>query len=247
MRDDFVITAALLKLAFALVAIYAAVRVSAWLDDRANKPFGDTIDIILKTETGTALYYGLRFLGICLLLGLVVGCTPAAAGILMPDKYDRYIQRAVDTYWPDYPRFAAAKAQLFAESRLDPAAVSPVGAMGVAQFMPDTWGDVTRQLRLGAVSPVHDVAIDAYAYYMAKLRHVWRAGRDPIDRQPLAQASYNAGAGSIIKAQRVCGGARAWADIAPCLVEVTGPAHSRETLTYVTRIDRYTRMIEAGL
>lgn len=247
MPDTFVIVAALLKLAFALVAVYAAVRITRWLDDRANKPFSATIAVILKSELGTGVYYGLRFLAVCVLLGMVIGCTPAAAGVLMPDKYDGRIQRAVDTYWPDYPRFAAAKAQLFAESRLDPRAVSPVGARGVAQFMPGTWDEVTRQLRLGAVSPVHDVAIDAYAYYMAKLRHVWRAGRDPLDRQPLAQASYNAGAGNIIKAQKVCGGARLWAAIAPCLGDVTGAAHSRETTTYVERIARYTAMIEAGL
>ena len=102
--DTFVVIAAALKLAFALAAVYAAVRVSRWLDDRANKPFAATIAVILKSDLGTALYYGLRFLAICLLLGMVIGCTPAGAGILMPDKYDRHIHDAVDTYWPDYPR-----------------------------------------------------------------------------------------------------------------------------------------------
>lgn len=244
--DTFVLTAALLRLIFALAAVYAVVRVSAWLDDRAGKPFADTIDIIISTPMGTAVYYAARFVALALLIGMVVGCTQASAGVVMTDRYDRDIHRAVETYWPDYPRFASAKAQLYVESRLDPAAVSPVGARGIAQFMPATWADVTRQLRLGDVSPVHDVAIQAYGYYMAQLRQTWRRGRDPADRQPLAQASYNAGAGNIIRAQTACGGARLWAAIAPCLGQVTG-AHARETLTYVDRIDRYTLMIEAGL
>lgn len=244
--EDFVIVAAVKKLVFAGLAVYLAVRLSAWLDDRAKNPFSDTIAIILRSDLGTAIYYGARFLAICVLLGMVLGCAPVAAGTFS-SKYDRQIQRAVDDYWPDYPRFASAKAQLIAESRLDPAAVSPVGARGLAQFMPATWHEVTRELRLGDISPTGDEAIEAYAYYMAKLRTMWRAGRDPSDRQPLAQASYNAGAGNIINAQKVCGGARLWAAIAPCLGDVTGAAHSRETLTYVDRIARYTAMVEAGL
>lgn len=246
MPSEFFLTAALLKLGFALLAIYAVVRVSAWLDDRSNRAWSDTIEFILGNALGTAIYYGARFLGICILVGWVVGCTPAVAGVVFPDRYDRDIRRAVQTYWPDYPRFASAKAQLFAESRLDPAAVSPVGARGVAQFMPGTWNEVARELRLGAVSPVHDIAIQAYGYYMVKLRKVWRAERPADDRQQLAQASYNAGPGSLIQAQRLCDGAPLYAQIVRCLPAITG-IHSRETITYVDRIGRYTAMLEAGL
>lgn len=247
MPDDFVIIATVLKALWGLAAAAGLIWLSAHLDQRVNRTFADSMEQMASQPLALAIYYAGRFIGLCALVGMLAGCAAAQAGTVMPDKYDRQIASAVKTYWPDYPRFSSAKAQLFAESRLDPAAVSPVGARGVAQFMPATWDDVTRQLRLGNVSPVHDVAIDAYAYYMAQLRHGWRANRTPDQRQPLAQASYNAGAGNVIKAQRVCGGARMWADIAPCLVEVTGAAHSRETLTYVDRIARYTAMVEAGL
>lgn len=247
MPDDFVIVATVLKALWGLSAAAGLIWLSAHLDQRVNRDFSDSMETMAKNPIALAIYYGGRFVGLCVLVGLLAGCAAAQAGTVMPDKYDGHIRQAVKTYWPDYPRFAAAKAQLYTESRLDPAAVSPVGARGVAQFMPATWDEVTRQLRLGAVSPVHDVAIDAYAYYMANLRHVWRAGRDPSDRQPLAQASYNAGPGNIIKAQRVCGGARLWDAIAPCLGTVTGTRNATETTTYVARIDRFTRMIEAGL
>ncbi|MDO8838001.1 MAG: transglycosylase SLT domain-containing protein [Parvibaculum sp.] len=165
-----------------------------------------------------------------------------------PDRYDAAIERAVKKWWGDFPDPLFWKAQLWQESRLDPAAVSPVGAAGVAQFMPGTWSDVTRRLGIPrGVSP-HEAkfAIDAGAYYMATLRRQWHAERPEIDRHRLAQASYNAGLGNIVKAQRACGGARHWPDIAPCLVQVTG-RHSKETLDYVRLIEHWRgRMAERG-
>jgi len=57
------------------------------------------------------------------------------------------------------------------------------------------------------------------------------------------QASYNAGAGNIIRAQSLCGGALDWTGIAPCLPQVTGH-HAHETITYVERIDRWYRSLQ---
>ncbi len=247
MLDDFVITAALLKLGYALVAVIGLIWLSSYLDQRSNRTFSQSMTEMAKEPLALALYYGLRILALAILVGMVVGCTPAQAGPVFPDRYDNRIQSAVKAYWPDYPAWTDWKAQLYQESRLDPAAVSPVGAAGLAQFMPGTWADITRQLRLVAVSPHADIAIDAGAYYMAKLRQVWRRDREPIDRQPLAQASYNAGAGNVIKAQAHCGGARLWAGIAPCLGRVTGAKNAHETTTYVARIAYWRAMMVAGL
>lgn len=138
------------------------------------------------------------------------------------------------------------KAQLYQESRLDPSARSPVGAEGLAQFMPATWADIAPRLGYGdaprtAVGP----AIDAGAYYMAQLRAAWKSDRPDLDRHYLAMASYNAGLGNIIKAQKRCGGAALYDDIIKCLPDVTGK-NSRETMTYVTRIRAYWQRMEAG-
>ena len=62
--------------------------------------------------------------------------------------------------------------------------------------------------------------------------------RAVIERHKLAEASYNAGLGSIIKAQIACSGAVLWSDILSCLPQVTG-TNSAQTITYVSRIERW--------
>ncbi|MET1028442.1 MAG: transglycosylase SLT domain-containing protein [Dongiaceae bacterium] len=164
-----------------------------------------------------------------------------------PD-YDLLIARAVLRYWPDYPRPFAYKAQLYQESRLDPAARSPVGAQGIAQFMPATWREVMPQLRMGRAS-AYDVgpAIYGGAFYMAQQRRFpdWRDWPEP-ERHRMAQAAYNAGAGNIRRALRLCAASEAttrWARVALCLPDVTG-AHAAETITYVARIAQWQRLME---
>lgn len=159
------------------------------------------------------------------------------------DKYDREIRQAVKRWWPDLPLWRLWKAQLYQESRLDPRAVSPAGARGLAQFMPATWRDVTRTLGVVA-SPHDDIAIEAGAYYMAKLRGNWRRDRTVLEKNELAQASYNAGLGNILKAQHRCADARLWMEIQTCLALVTGKQNARETKNYVARIARWWRHME---
>ena len=129
------------------------------------------------------------------------------------------------------------KAQLMAESNLDPLAVSPVGAVGVAQFMPDTWQDVIKELDFPSDSKATNpaLAIPAAAYYMAKQLKGWTSPRPEIDRYCLALASYNAGFGNILDAQKFSNGALSYAAIIYHLKSVTG-GHSLETTDYVKRI-----------
>ena len=169
----------------------------------------------------------------------------APMGSRFTTKYDSLIAGAVATWWPEWNHWKAWKAQLYQESLLNPNARSPAGAQGIAQFMPGTWKDVVRQLGLSGVDPwMADVAINAGAYYMATLRGSWTAPRPPEDRHKLAAASYNAGFGNILRAQRLCGYPPLWADIHPCLVQVTG-RHHKETITYIERIWRWWAEMEA--
>lgn len=159
--------------------------------------------------------------------------------------YDERIEESVRRWWPGFPYPSWWKAQLWQESRLRPEAVSPAGARGLAQIMPGTFRDLVRKADRDVRSP-HDIAaIDLGAMYMADLTRMWRpAGRTARERHLLALASYNAGPGSIIKAQARCNGAVLWRSIAPCLQQVTGPANSRETRHYVEVIPEYQAGIE---
>lgn len=202
------------------------------------------------------------------LLALYAGGAKAQEASPIPTRYDALIREASAEYLPW--RWTWLKAQLYAESRLDPAAVSRVGARGLGQLMPATHREIARALNRGAASP-HDVeyAIEAAAYYMRRMRRVWLGTERPEDdRRRLAQASYNAGAGNIIAAQRRCSLAQPvrdarletigkgagvplpcvlWAEIALYLPEVTGRANSAETTGYVARIERLEARIARSL
>lgn len=151
-----------------------------------------------------------------------------------PSKYDWQIKKAARHYLPVTP-WQMYKAQLIKESSLNARAVSPVGAKGLAQFMPGTWRDVSRQLGLVG-SPVDaEIAIPAGAYYMSSLRNMWRWPRPEEDRYNLALACYNAGCGNILKAQKLCDDVSLYEPIMECLPLVTG-RHAAETLGYAPRI-----------
>lgn len=140
------------------------------------------------------------------------------------------------------------KAQLWQESRLDPAARSPAGAEGLAQFMPGTAAQIFPLLGYGVLDRrLAAPSIEAGAYYMARLRAGWTAPRPWQDRHKLAQASYNAGPGNILAAQRACGDAdgnqpAGYDAIMACLPQITG-RYAAETIEYAPRIWRWFAMM----
>ena len=159
--------------------------------------------------------------------------------IYFSTKYDKEIQEAVAKWWPSNIPWEWWKAQLYQESHFDPNAVSPVGAKGIAQFMPRTWRSISKKLGFSNVSPFSAKhSIEAGAYYMAKLAHIWSWDRPEIDKWDLARASYNAGPGNLLKAQKKTNNSILYRDIIKGLPLVTGK-HSRETISYVQNIHRW--------
>lgn len=157
-----------------------------------------------------------------------------------PDKYDSDIEKYSKLYMPGIP-WRLYKSQLIAESNLKPGVVSPVGARGIAQFMPATWLEVSR--KLGYEKTVHPSmakpAIQAGAYYMGTQRLYWsKKTISDMERHRFAQASYNAGRGNIFKAWRLSGNSKRWNLVASWLPNVTGPRNSKETRNYVFKIWR---------
>lgn len=115
----------------------------------------------------------------------------------------------------------------------------------MAQIMPRTFVEASRGIPI-ALSPFDaKTSIQIGAIYMAQRRLGWNpAKRTPEERNELGQASYNAGMGNILKAQKLCADAKLWKDISPCLQAVTGDKFSRETLGYVKNIRRWKEAIE---
>lgn len=146
-----------------------------------------------------------------------------------PREYDELIRVAASRVLPDID-WRIIKAQFWQESRFDPRATSPAGALGIAQIMPGTW----EQYGSGSPYSPQD-SISAGCKYMAYLFGQWTAQRPEIDRICLTLASYNAGLGHILAAQKKAGGANDYKTIISKLQEVTG-THSAETIDYVRKI-----------
>lgn len=127
------------------------------------------------------------------------------------------------------------KAQVHTESRFRVDAVSPVGAMGLAQIMPATFNQISKETGIigSAFDPYTNLMLGSY--YMSKMRKIYKAPRPEKEKHKLACASYNAGAGNIIKAQKIAGNPVNWEPVADVLPQVTGK-HAKETQDYVKRI-----------
>ncbi len=154
------------------------------------------------------------------------------------DTFRRYSKRFFGVGF-DWRYF---KAQGMAESGLDPTATSYVGARGVMQLMPSTYRDITsRRPDFGAIDdPEWNIAAGImHDRYLWKL---WAKSIAEPERPAFMFGSYNAGEGTIMRAQNtardVVGSAEAWSHIEQ--VAPTVPRwRYRETLGYVRKIDRY--------
>lgn len=168
------------------------------------------------------------------LLALLLGLQSVNAGSIISNKYDAEFKDAT-TFLPLGTDWRLLKAQCYQESRLNPLALSPVGAMGLCQFMPNTAREMQERHRELTDFWLPDVSIRASGLYMARMIKFWSSPRGQMDRYMLALASYNAGAGNIHKAQKKCGTPIPYKYIMACLPMVTGD-HSKETIDYVQKI-----------
>jgi hypothetical protein len=115
------------------------------------------------------------------------GETGAGSGTALPDfvpaQYRAPLLRSASR-WNVSPGLLAA--QLMAESGFNPRAVSPAGALGIAQFM------LATARSYGLRDPFDPVAsIDAQAHLMSDLLRRFHS-------VPLALAAYNTGAGAVV-------------------------------------------------
>lgn len=154
------------------------------------------------------------------------------------DTFRRYSKRFFGVGF-DWRLF---KAQGLAESGLDPSARSWVGARGIMQLMPTTYQAISsRRAEFGAIDdPEWNIA--AGIMHDRYLWTLWAKSISEPERPAFMFGSYNAGEGTIQRAQSVArtavGSDGAWVHIEQ--VAPTVPRwRYRETLDYVRKIDRY--------
>jgi membrane-bound lytic murein transglycosylase F len=154
------------------------------------------------------------------------------------DTFRRYAKRHFGAGF-DWRWF---KAQGMAESNLDSAATSRVGARGIMQLMPSTYQAIqSKDPALGAIDdPEWNIA--AGIRHDRYLWRLWEPQVDGADHLTFMFASYNAGEGTIGRAARMAqqGGPQAAAAPAWAQVEQVAPTvprwRYRETLGYVRKI-----------
>ncbi|MGB6977284.1 MAG: transglycosylase SLT domain-containing protein [Gammaproteobacteria bacterium] len=155
-------------------------------------------------------------------------------------QYDEQFKDAGAKWLPEWD-WLYFRAQGYAESLLQPDAVSSEGAKGLMQFEDPTWEDVKFRLRFPFSASPFDpqYAIPAGVYFDALMRNGWAAPRSEDDRRALSFASYNAGFGNILKAQKEAKDAADWQSISRQLWRITGADNAKQTIDYVNRIEQY--------
>lgn len=178
--------------------------------------------------------------------------SPSRAIEIGVPKYKNEYEDAVTILWkhekqitPTIDIVSFLMAQAVQESRFNPNAISPAGAVGIAQFMKPTAEQMAKELKpklalfkngFDRENPIQ--SIWAQVYYMNKLFNVWDKGRSADERIKLAFASYNAGTRNILKAQKKSGNKDFWNEIKTSLYLVTNE-NSIETINYVDYIFKY--------
>jgi membrane-bound lytic murein transglycosylase MltF len=174
-----------------------------------------------------------------LVLAVCAADVASAQGKRDVDRYDQTFRKYSKRYFGVGYDWRIFKAQAMAESEMNPNAKSWVGARGLMQLMPSTYKDI--QSRARGFGSIDDPEWNIAAGIMHD-RSMWRRWeRDSIetDRREFMFASYNAGEGTIMNAQRACVARsldrRSWTSVETVAPDVPRWRY-RETLGYVRKI-----------
>lgn len=172
--------------------------------------------------------YALVLLGWVIVAGFSAHARPVETD-RWTDKYDRHFKKYSKRYFGPHFEWRWFKSQGIAESNLEPDATSPVGARGIMQILPSTFGDIQKvnPTFAGLDDPRWNIA--AGIYYDRQLYRKWRKPLPSDERLFLAFSSYNAGYGRVLTAVKRTKNTRySWAEVKQHLPS--------ETKGYVARI-----------
>ena len=124
-------------------------------------------------------------------------------GVPVPQDVVGLIESSIQEAGSQFVTESVLAAQLYQESHFNEAAVSPVGAKGIAQFMPATWAAWGRDENGDGKADPFDMqdAIPAAARFDAHVADL--VASVPGDRVELMLAAYNAGPGAVLRYQGV--------------------------------------------
>ena len=135
-------------------------------------------------------------------------------------------------------------AQGYQESRLNQQATSQVGAIGVMQLMPDTG----KELKVGDIRQIEANIHGGVKYIRFMIdRYYQDEPMDDLNKVLFAFAAYNCGPGRVRQLRRDAAArgldANVWFDN---VERVAAEKIGRETVTYVSNIYKYLRVLPAG-
>ena len=165
---------------------------------------------------------------------------PRPAATRNGSRYDDTFRKYSKRYFGVGFDWKLFKAQGMAESNLDSAATSWVGARGIMQLMPATFQEISS--RNPEMSRIDDPEwnIAAGIFYDRALWRLWAQDSVEDHRREFMLASYNAGRGTILLAQAFARkdslDYRSWPAIESIAPKVRRWRYA-ETLSYVRRID----------
>jgi len=167
-------------------------------------------------------------------------CSAAAKAEVVTDRYDDCFRKYSQRFFGPGFDWRIFKAQAMAESNLNMNAKSWVGARGLMQLMPSTFKEVqTKNPDFASISkPEWNIA--AGIYYDRQLWKQWTEAAGETDLHRFGLASYNAGRGTLLRAQDVARSKTLDPQVWPSITEVAPDVprwRHEETLTYVKRIE----------
>ena len=170
---------------------------------------------------------------------MLLSASSQVAAEVVTDRYDDTFRKYAQRFFGPGYDWRVFKAQAMAESNINMNAKSWVGARGIMQLMPSTFSEVrSRNPEMTSVNkPEWNIA--AGIFYDRSLYLQWLSQQGENDHLPFMMASYNAGRGTLLRAQSVAKAKvldpAVWLSIATVAPEVPRWRHE-ETLTYIQRI-----------
>ncbi|MCH8616683.1 transglycosylase SLT domain-containing protein [Sphingomonas sp. SM33] len=174
------------------------------------------------------------------LVGLTVSAQAGAETV--SDRYDDTFRKYTKRFFGPGYDWRIFKAQAMTESNISMDAKSWVGARGIMQLMPATFKEIrSKNPEIVAIDqPEWNIA--AGIYYDRQLWGQWERGSGSQDRNHFMFASYNAGRGTLLRAQKAARTSMLDPSIWPSIQSVAPNVpkwRHEETLNYVAKIDKH--------